>query len=263
MRHQLMETRSKTASLRMVIDQQQRESTQALTEFQKAKNLAMRRPQTGPQRVELAPDSLQTLAKLLQQALAGEAIVLPAVSNAAQAAGRCLERLPREYASKAEASRSLQTLVLILRNLLADPTVQKYRRVNADSARFQGSLGASGAARELLELAGFARSATSFLFPQERGLEEARCVCDQMQEVLQRWLLLPERPWPPEGAGAAPELACPSQAEGASAPLVPAPPKPSPWLSSVMQKQLAQQTLRGAGSSAHLAPAAAEPQSGG
>jgi len=201
------QTREVTASLRRAMDQQQRQYNSSLGEFQrKLAEASRKKGPTGSQRIEISPDSMQVLRSLVLPPGSGEGAgdsVAGSSAGGTAASGEALQhwfgqvdrglrRLLRSAASKLEARRCLQTVSMVVHNLVESPAEDKYREVNAASARFRGTLGSpeSGAA-ELLQLAGFEPRGQCFVFPQDRSLDEAERVRDFLQAALRdsdsRW----------------------------------------------------------------------------
>jgi len=203
MRRHVEETREATASLRRTMEQQQRQYQATVTDFQRKLEEASRRKAVATsQRIEISAESIRTLRTLVmphgENACGTDATGSVGAENGEalrQWFGKVdssLRRLLRVAASKVEARRSLQTVSMIVHNLVTNPTQDKFREVNTASARFRETFGAadSGAA-ELLQLAGFECQDQSFVFPSGRGLDDAERVRDFMQDALRdcdrRW----------------------------------------------------------------------------
>lgn len=203
MRAHVQETREATASLRRTLDQQQWQYQRALSDFQLKMEEASRRKSTAAsQRIEISPESLQMLRSMIAPVSTsnGTCPSLGAGSNGDSEALRHwfgqveshLRRLLRSAGSKAEAKKHLQTTSLIVHNLVANPTQEKYREVNTSSARVRETFsGSDGGAAELLQLAGFERRDQAFVFPAEREFDAAERVRDILQDALRdcdkRW----------------------------------------------------------------------------
>ncbi|CAK9039838.1 unnamed protein product, partial [Durusdinium trenchii] len=190
------ETRETTASLRKSVEQQQRLYQMVATDFQRKLDEASKR-KLGTLRMEVAPESLQQLRSLVSCKQGGpstsgapsaSAALAPSTGAGTPApeAEAALQRLLRTSASEAEAKRSLQTLSMILQNLLSHPTQEKYKEVSASSARFRETFEASdGAAAELLKLAGFQQEGESFKWLNGSGRTmEASKLQEFLQEAL-------------------------------------------------------------------------------
>mmetsp|Transcript_23233 Transcript_23233/g.51400 ORF Transcript_23233/g.51400 Transcript_23233/m.51400 type:complete len:650 (-) Transcript_23233:35-1984(-) len=173
-----------------------------------------------------------------------------------------LQRLVQQSQAKAEASKSMQTLCLILQNVVNNPSHERHRKVNTTGSRFHELFSTKGSAAELLKLAGFVYQEPNFILPQEKSTEAALRVRDLVQSAQSNL----EQMWAARGAGEggveggsavqqsqeAKAVAKPGVAEnvaGASAssaaqadlPVTPAPPAApaKPWMSNVTASQAA------------------------
>lgn len=203
-REHVEETREATASLRRTLEQQQRQYAIAIADFQRKMEETQRKKSTAAsQRVEISPESLQMLKSLISTARSTNDACGPSLATSSANGSteslqqwfsqveRNLRQLLRSATSAAEAKKSLQTVSMIIHNLVTGPK-EKYREVNTSSARFRETFGGSdGGAAELLQLAGFDCHDQAFIFPSDRGLDEAERVRDIMQEALRdcdrRW----------------------------------------------------------------------------
>lgn len=186
------QTREATATLRRAMDQQQRQYSASAMEFQrKLAEVSRRKTPAGSQRIEISPDSLQVLRSLISPPSNGSSAAGAAAGTADalqqwfSQANMGLRRLLRSAGSKVEAHRCLQTVSMVVHNLVECPGEEKYLEVNTASARFRGTLGSpeSGAA-ELLQLAGFEPKDQCFVFPPDRSLDDAERVRDFLQAAL-------------------------------------------------------------------------------
>jgi len=132
------------------------------------------------------------------------------------AINRNLHRLVHESSSKADAQKSLSTLVMILTNVLNNPSSEKHRKVNTSSQRFK--VLKQGAGAELLKLAGFEYQEPNFNLPVEQDTGSAQNTKD-LTQALQRDI---DQVW-----AARPTDAPPGQAAVAEA-APPAPPAETP-----------------------------------
>lgn len=96
-----------------------------------------------------------------------------------------LQRLVTECSTKAEAVKSMNTVAMVLGNLLKDPSSDRNRKVNTSSSRFSEIFRNEGAASELLKLAGFQYQAPNFTFSTDGqvGTEGVQRVLDLLQEA--------------------------------------------------------------------------------
>lgn len=236
MRKHVEQTQEATAELRRAMEQQQRQYSATSIEFsRKFTESSRRKPIAGSQRIEISPESLQVLRHLVAPEVgSGGSSTLPggegSDAGAAAAAARAaslqewfrqveasLGRLLRKAGSKAEGRKQLQTVSMIVHNLVESPGDAKYREVSTTVARFRDTLGTpeSGAA-ELLRLAGFEARGQAFVFPADRSLDEAERARDFLQSALRdsdaRWEQAvaaeaaadPPPPLPPPAGGPAP-----------------------------------------------------------
>jgi len=284
-RKHVEETRDATTSLRRVMEQQQRQYQAAVNEFQRSVEQQARKPVSSTQRVEISESSMQVLKSLIGTSEGRRTNGVasfptgPGVAASTSEAHRQwfgsveqnLVNLLRAAPGRAEARRSLQTVSMIVHNLVTSPTQERYREVNTSSARFRETFGGSDSAAGLLQLAGFEFRDPSFIFPIEKGLDEAERVRDLLQEALRdsdrRWAeacgvtdsvevpngqngksggeesRLAQSPAPGSDTETTVPVGCSSSsASGSGAPQAEAQPKPvpaaAPWFSSVVQKQL-------------------------
>lgn len=93
-----------------------------------------------------------------------------------------LQRLVSESNAKVEATKSLNTLAMILANLLKDPSSERNRKVNTTGARFSGLLRVDSAASELLKLAGFQYQEPNFIFSGSQT-DSAQRLLDLLQDM--------------------------------------------------------------------------------
>lgn len=204
MRAHVQETRDATAALRRTLEQQQWQYQRTVSDFQmKLEEASRRKTTTASQRIEISPESLKMLRSMVCPAnrISGSGCLGAATSanNSSEALRHWFEevesnlrRLLRSAGSKSDAKRSLQTISIVVHNLVTNPTQEKYREVNTSSARFRETLGGSdGGAAELLQLAGFECRDQTFVFPAERDLDSAERVRDILQDALRdcdkRW----------------------------------------------------------------------------
>ncbi|CAK9108137.1 unnamed protein product [Durusdinium trenchii] len=147
------EAREQTAFLRRQAEQQERLHQMSTSEFRRSSDEFTRRRQ----RMEIGSESWKLLKSLVRpDADQVEAAWFQNVTEA-------LDELSAASAqNRAAFRRSMQTLALMLQNLLAQP--QKYGEVNAGSARFQEIFTAPRAAAKLLQLAGFEEQEELFNF---------------------------------------------------------------------------------------------------
>lgn len=128
-----------------------------------------------------------------------------------EAISQNLQKLVHESASKAEAAKSLQTLLMILQNVRNNPTSEKHRKVNTTGSRFRELFSTKGAPSELLKLAGFTYQEPNFTYGAEQSTEALERVRDLMtdsQRTLdQTWASRPPDAAPPAASEAAPATA--------------------------------------------------------
>lgn len=236
-RRHVEETREATSALRRTLEQQQRQYQTALSDFQrKVDEASKKKPVSALPRMEIAPESMKMLKSLINPALPTNGSVEAGEGGEAlrqwfTQVEDAMKRLLRAAPSQAEAKKSLQTLSLIVSNLVSTGGAQeKYREVNTASNRFREQFGSSdGGAAELLQFAGFDRRDQGFVFPiegQQRGLEKAERVRDFLQAALrdcdQRW----------EQAQAEAGTTAPSAAAEPAPPTMDAAVARPPWASS-------------------------------
>ncbi|CAJ1365871.1 unnamed protein product [Effrenium voratum] len=207
------ETREATASLRRSVEQQQRLYQVAAVDFHRKLDEAWKRKPTVS-RMEVAPESMQMLRSLVSCQSRRDSSENGAKALSADAALQQLLRGAPGAPGTPRGKRSLQTLSMILQNLMDNPGQEKFQEVNALSARFRETFeGTSGAAGQLLRLAGFEQQGDSFRWPDGRAVSEARQIQEMLQEALRK------------------------SSEANSAPAASAAPA-APWASATVQEQL-------------------------
>lgn len=203
MRAHVEQTRETTASLKRTLEFQQRQFVGAFADFQRKLEEASRKKSNVAQRVEISPESLQMLRDLISKNSSSNCGNVAVGNGIGDGNGEVLgqwldqvndslQRLLRSTGSKPEAKRSLQTVSMIVHNIVTNPTEEKYREVNPSSIRFQETFGGTdGSAAKLLQLAGFEFQNEVFMFSAERSLDQAQRVRDFLQDALrscdQRW----------------------------------------------------------------------------
>ncbi|CEM26609.1 unnamed protein product [Vitrella brassicaformis CCMP3155] len=101
----------------------------------------------------------------------------PAASDAREMAAvdgevsACVRALVDDCEGREEAKKTLATLQLILKNLLTYPDADRYRKINASSARFNERLGTKRSTPALLKCIGFEQKQQSYAFV---GLDMSR-----------------------------------------------------------------------------------------
>lgn len=187
------EAKETSALFRKAITQSQEQYQTMFSEMQKVLNVQAQQQKTQKSvPTDLSAATLQSLASLIECAKSGQPVVEGAevstavpssISGAANplrksldATSQSLNHLVNESTSKAEASKTLNTLSLILQNLLGNPSSDKHRKVNTSSNRFAAL--AQGPNAELLKLAGFELQGQSFVLAPEQSLEAAERVRD-------------------------------------------------------------------------------------
>jgi len=251
-RRHVEETREASSSLRRTLEQQQRLYQATLSDFQRrVEDAGKRKPAAPTPRIEIAPESMKMLKSLLHRETTNGACEVGRAPEESEAlrhwftqVEEALGRHLRDAPSTVEAKKSLQTLCLIVSNLVSTSGQQdKFREVNTASSRFREQLGTpDGGAAELLQLAGFERHETGFVFPSEgQNLEKAERVRDFLQASVrdcdQRW-----QESHPSTDSSAPE---PSEAVS--------PPRP-PWASSISSAPM----VNGTSSNIAVAPGSSE-----
>lgn len=197
MRRHTAETCEATASLRRTMEQQQRQYQATISDFQrKLADVVQKKQSTGSRRIEISPESLKALEGIVSahdQAAGGSgAASTGAADTWLGRADRSLQSLLSAAAAKADARRALQTVSMIMHNLVQSPTERKYREVSTSSSRFQETFGSpdSGAA-DLLHLAGLKLIDQAFIFPEDGNLDEASRMRDFIHSALRdcdaRW----------------------------------------------------------------------------
>eukprot|EP00405_Crypthecodinium_cohnii_P014971 CAMPEP_0206453478 /NCGR_PEP_ID=MMETSP0324_2-20121206/20570_1 /ASSEMBLY_ACC=CAM_ASM_000836 /TAXON_ID=2866 /ORGANISM="Crypthecodinium cohnii, Strain Seligo" /LENGTH=457 /DNA_ID=CAMNT_0053923777 /DNA_START=30 /DNA_END=1403 /DNA_ORIENTATION=+ len=262
MKKHVEETREATASLRRTMESQQRQYQTALSDFQrKLEELQKKKTSHPPQRIEIGASSLKALKSLAGSAsvqmrgaspapMQSSAIVAPVGGPVKEWLDKVDEQLCKllgSTSSAKEARRVLQTVSMVVHNLVSHPSEEKYRGINIGSTRFKETFG-DEAAIQLLELAGFERNGESFTFPAGKQFDDAERVRDYMQDALRecdaRWEAAKAKLGPSgvsagsRGGSASP---APPAASVASAPAAVAAAPAAPWLSSVVQKQISKQ----------------------
>lgn len=197
LRRHMNESREATANLRRAMEAQQRQYQSSMADFQRKMEQALKKtvPQ-APSRMEIAPQSLEALRSLISTDAHGSHAKVeddPDTMKLWFAKFEAnLQRFFLATSSKAESKRALQTLSLVVNNLVIHPTEEKYREVSTSSARFRETFGSpeSGAA-ELLRLSGFERQEDAFVFPSANSLDIAGRAVELLQEALRdcdrRW----------------------------------------------------------------------------
>lgn len=189
------EAKETSAMFKKAITQQQEQYQQVFTKMQDF--LTTQSQQQKPQKstpTDLSAATLQALASLIEGAKSGDPVeradgtsignTIVATSSGPpnslresfDAITHNLNRLIHESSSKTDASKALNTLSLILQNLLKNNGQEKDRKVNTSSARFAPL--AKGAQAELLKLAGFEFRDPMFTLPSDQSLEAAEHVRD-------------------------------------------------------------------------------------
>lgn len=207
MKEHVEETRASTASIRRSLEEQQRLYQMAAADFQrKLEETTKKKAANTCLRVEIASESMQMLKSLVASTSSQNGANQVAASASSMGVANAesvkswfahveesLQSLLRSAESQVDAKRSLQTVSMIIHNLVNSPAQEKFREVSATSNRFKETFGAeqdSGAA-QLLKLAGFELKDAVFTFPAERSLDEARRVRDFLQDAIrdcsQRW----------------------------------------------------------------------------
>lgn len=232
LKQQSEDSREASSLFRRCIQQQQDQMKQVVGELEKLllAHTQQQKAQKG-QPLELSAASLQTLASLLQPppaAPAAAAVVgeTPAVERgegapAAAAASPpsapapvdiresfgainvALQRLVADCTSKTETGKALQTLTMLLQNLLSNPNSERYNKVNTSNARFRELLEPRGAPAELLRLAGFKHQDPNYTFAPEQGTACAQRVRDLIVDAQGKLDLL----WAARGPGEVPNSA--------------------------------------------------------
>lgn len=123
-------------------------------------------PPSGPATATFVPGGGMVLgpAAAIAGGVHGPVVGGGALRDSLGAIAQSLQRLVNESATQTDAAKALQTLSMILQNLLSNPTSEKHRKVNTSSSRFKELLGQQSAAAELLRLAGFQYQEPNFTF---------------------------------------------------------------------------------------------------
>jgi len=241
------EARETSALFKKCIQQQQEQYQQTFAEMQKALQAQSQHQKKSPP-MDLSAATIQSLAMLMGPAqptdwsecseggavtVAGGGVTGGSATNPLResygAINQSLQRLTHESTSKAELAKSLQTLLMILQNLLNNPSKEASRKVNTSSARFSELFGKRSAAAELLKLAGFLYQEPNFTFAADQDMESAQRVRDLLQDA-QRNI---EQSWssrPGTGVEAVVDANSPSiptSSAGETRTLVPGPPGPA------------------------------------
>ena len=134
-----------------------------------------------------------------------------------------------ESNTKQEATKSLNTVAMILSNFLKDPNSDRNKKVNTSGARFSEIFRNNSAAGELLKLAGFQYQHPNFVFNEAgQNAEGAQRTLDLVQEaqrnIDQTWSTRGDRQTPAPAAPV-PSATVPPVAAPAT-PLTPGPVNP-------------------------------------
>lgn len=168
-------------------------------------------------------------APLPSAAVEGSAASAQSLRESFDATNASLQRVVTESNTKQEATKSLNTVAMILSNFLKDPSSDRNRKVNTSGSRFSEIFRNNSAAGELLKLAGFQYQHPNFVFNEtgQINAEGAQRTLDLVQEaqrnIDQTWSTRGDRP---AAAPAAP-AAAPAAAPVAPAPAPAAAPTPS------------------------------------
>jgi hypothetical protein len=135
-----------------------------------------------------------------------------------------LQRVVTESNTKQEATKSLNTVAMILSNFLKDPSSDRNRKVNTSGSRFSEIFRNNSAAGELLKLAGFQYQHPNFVFNEtgQINAEGAQRTLDLVQEHRPNLV----HPWGPSSrspsrtscsSGCSPGCSCTGSSCGADA----------------------------------------------
>eukprot|EP00434_Breviolum_minutum_P011331 symbB.v1.2.009998.t3/scaffold646.1/size176640/14 len=143
-----------------------------------------------------------------------------------------LQRLVTESNTKQEATKSLNTVAMILSNFLKDPNSDRNKKVNTSGARFSEIFRNNSAAGELLKLAGFQYQHPNFVFNEAgQNAEGAQRTLDLVQEaqrnIDQTWSTRENRQTPVTPAPVPSTGATVAPAAAAATPLTPGPVNPA------------------------------------
>eukprot|EP00933_Yihiella_yeosuensis_P061386 TRINITY_DN6418_c0_g2_i1.p1 TRINITY_DN6418_c0_g2~~TRINITY_DN6418_c0_g2_i1.p1 ORF type:complete len:666 (+),score=192.08 TRINITY_DN6418_c0_g2_i1:35-2032(+) len=116
----------------------------------------------------------------------------PSLRESFDSINSSLQRLVAERNTKAEATKALNTVSMILGNILKDPSSERNRKVNTTSSRFSELFRNNGAAADLLKSAGFQYQEPNFTF-DGTATDAAQRTLDLLQDVQrnidQAWLV--------------------------------------------------------------------------
>ena len=137
-----------------------------------------------------------------------------------------------ESNTKQEATKSLNTVAMILSNFLKDPNSDRNKKVNTSGARFSEIFRNNSAAGELLKLAGFQYQHPNFVFNEAgQNAEGAQRTLDLVQEaqrnIDQTWSTRENRQTPVTPAPVPSTGATVAPAAAAATPLTPGPVNPA------------------------------------
>eukprot|EP00811_Abedinium_folium_P036413 NODE_9123_length_1445_cov_7.555387.p1 GENE.NODE_9123_length_1445_cov_7.555387~~NODE_9123_length_1445_cov_7.555387.p1 ORF type:complete len:336 (-),score=54.47 NODE_9123_length_1445_cov_7.555387:267-1274(-) len=138
-RRHVQETRDDTALLRRLLEMQQVQHQRALDDLKNAVEEAKKQRTANTQRVEISAESLQSLRALLYPG--AEPVDLKAVAAVAEGVPQswldqvytALDSLLSDSASSKDARRALQTVSMMVHNLVTNPSQEKYREVDVTS----------------------------------------------------------------------------------------------------------------------------------
>ena len=165
--------------------------------------------------------------------LQGSAASAQSLRESFDATNASLQRVVTESNTKQEATKSLNTVAMILSNFLKDPSSDRNRKVNTSGSRFSEIFRNNSAAGELLKLAGFQYQHPNFVFNEtgQINAEGAQRTLDLVQEaqrnIDQTWSTRGDRPAAAPAAAPAAPAAAPAAAPVAPAPAPAAAPTPS------------------------------------
>ncbi|CAE8730851.1 unnamed protein product [Polarella glacialis] len=122
-----------------------------------------------------------------------------------------LQRLVAESSTKVEATKSLNTVSMILGNILKDPTSDKHPKVNTTSARFSELFRNNGAASDLLKLAGFQYQEPNFTFGNGTSPPSVDA-CQRTLDLLQEFQRNIDQAWAARQSEPGPQAVAPADA---------------------------------------------------
>ena len=167
---------------------------------------------------------------ILWDKLPGSAASAQSLRESFDATNASLQRVVTESNTKQEATKSLNTVAMILSNFLKDPSSDRNRKVNTSGSRFSEIFRNNSAAGELLKLAGFQYQHPNFVFNEtgQINAEGAQRTLDLVQEaqrnIDQTWSTRDRPAAAPAAATAAAPAATPAATPAApAAPVVAAP----------------------------------------